>query len=959
MGVLILRPTQEAAPAQLPIWSYFGFPNYPVGNTLPNEDTYLKARISTDGGDTWNSARVVSDMYNSTIVGVYNRVSNNNATVVLTTSGKQTFIYSTNDSMIWRKSPFSINYFGDFGLAELNGTFFIYTKNGTIYEIYTSVNGFNWTLSSTLAPAQMRFISRDGANLRSFVNTSSYTSSDGINWTLDSSWNSPQSVSVNSHGVVNVPQKLGNVWLVAYKGNTTTILSVTYVVTTFKRSIDNGATWSTVIPHNGDYLEDEFFNSWLLEVNHNEFIYKFDGVVNNNNVQVIITSTDGLTWTESDSLSGELSLTKTLPMSSYSYISGIQDNTNNHHVVQSSFNSAVYLSNDNIMWAEYSIPKMGVYDVRLGLYTKDSPYNTNNPINQNALSTNYFAFTNDYAREIKSSQDGDQFVGNGLISDIRVHSAIYDNGRWMVWGDNSANYTQPFGISYDDGVTWYTDSFTESRTPYPSYIPLSKVGSLIYTALNTTSPPMKILFNNGGSWITDSNIGEACILNDFTITNSAKTVVYGSNDGITWALKTTPYFPGNNYLQRATNPNNITKQTFVNGTSTVYVSLDAGASWTSSTVTFATSSIWVGNAFNTSYNTYVVLANNGDVGLLYANNLFSKTVRIPGATSTWSSLTSGNGIYVAMRMIQSGSPASQCAISNDGWTWTDSNMPSSQYWYRVGFGRLNGLFTGYGFIALVDGSDIYATSLDGITWNQYNLPVTKTWRGIAYGNNTWAILADDGTVLLSQYGVSGTWTQYNVGVAQTWNRIEFNAFQQDNMPHRIVQISNNKPAIVFSQNANMGYAYRDVFDNWHYNFNLTSVGDRFSNRNALYANGSLYLYSGNVVISTTDYTTHTTNTLVGPGYVDFYQTMAYMNNTFFAVGDFGGTKKVMYSTDGITWTACPQPYPGVTFSKFFILPTKILAFDYSSTATAWTNNGTTWNLLPYLGEDISAIASKL
>ena len=106
------------------------------------------------------------------------------------------------------------------------------------------------------------------------------------------------------------------------------------------------------------------------------------------------------------------------------------------------------------------------------------------------------------------------------------------------------------------------------------------------------------------------------------------------------------------------------------------------------------------------------------------------TQRTLPASANWTSVTYGNGVFVAV----AGSPATIAATSTDGVSWTQRTLPVSAYWRSVTYG--NGVF-----VAVASSSAIAATSTDGVSWTQRTLPVSASWFGVTYGNGVFVAVA--------------------------------------------------------------------------------------------------------------------------------------------------------------------------------------------------------------------------
>ncbi len=119
------------------------------------------------------------------------------------------------------------------------------------------------------------------------------------------------------------------------------------------------------------------------------------------------------------------------------------------------------------------------------------------------------------------------------------------------------------------------------------------------------------------------------------------------------------------------------------------------------------------------------------------------TARTLPSSQNWSSVTFGNGIFLA---VSSGSNVA--ATSSNGTTWTARTLPSSQQWSSVTFG--NGIF-----VSVATSSNVAATSPDGINWTSRTLPSVSGWRTVGYGNGIFVSLGG-GAVASSQDSI--IWT---------------------------------------------------------------------------------------------------------------------------------------------------------------------------------------------------------
>ena len=72
------------------------------------------------------------------------------------------------------------------------------------------------------------------------------------------------------------------------------------------------------------------------------------------------------------------------------------------------------------------------------------------------------------------------------------------------------------------------------------------------------------------------------------------------------------------------------------------------------------------------------------------------------------------------------------------WPWTQRTLPASTNWSSVTYG--NGVF-----VAVATGtSNVAATSPDGVTWTQRTLPAGTYWSSVTYGNGIFVAVAGSG-----------------------------------------------------------------------------------------------------------------------------------------------------------------------------------------------------------------------
>ena len=264
--------------------------------------------------------------------------------------------------------------------------------------------------------------------------------------------------------------------------------------------------------------------------------------------------------------------------------------------------------------------------------------------------------------------------------------------------------------------------------------------------------------------------------------------------------------------------------------------------------------------------------------------IMSQQVRADGTTWTarsaaeanpWSSVTFGNGTFVAV----SNNGTNRVMTSTDGITWTPRSVPASS-WASVTYG--NGVFVAVaGF-----GTDRIMTSPDGVTWTPRGSS-TDSWAGITFGNNTFVAVATMGTnrVMTSTDGI--TWTNRSVptGGIQGWSAVTWG-----NNKFVAISFTGFNDRVMTSPDG-VTWTYAQAIHNG--NWSSIAYGN-----NLFVATASNSGSSSDYLMTSSDGTTWTPRTAAaGNGWAS----VVYGGGKFVAVAN-SGSNRVMTSTDGITWT---------------------------------------------------------
>ena len=234
--------------------------------------------------------------------------------------------------------------------------------------------------------------------------------------------------------------------------------------------------------------------------------------------------------------------------------------------------------------------------------------------------------------------------------------------------------------------------------------------------------------------------------------------VHYSNDGITWNATNPVGFVGGKIV--------FGNGLFVNvsnsgGSGRVFTSPD-GFIWTSRTA--ASNDTWSAITYGNGLFVAVASSYTAGGGIMTSPDGITWTLRVGVGGGGFTGVTYGAGTYVATK---TGSPGTM-VISYDGFTWSDqtTGISSLTVFYA------NGIFTtgkhystdgstwiaasspnfpvkitygnGY-FMAVTDTEIKYLYSVDGINWTADTPPNTSNFKGVAFGENTFVSVGSGGT----------------------------------------------------------------------------------------------------------------------------------------------------------------------------------------------------------------------
>ena len=295
--------------------------------------------------------------------------------------------------------------------------------------------------------------------------------------------------------------------------------------------------------------------------------------------------------------------------------------------------------------------------------------------------------------------------------------------RDTVYGETTAVYTAVTGTYSGTGASGAT--FNVIRNGWKYTVSINAAG-IDYERLETITIP-------------GSSLGGTDTVNDLIITITAVNSITGAilnfdQDG---------YGKGGVFVA-------------VGGTSSTAGSYsDNGVTWTASTMPSGTWNSVTYGLFDDQSSLQKVakfVAVASGTTSAYSSNGINWTGFALPTSATWSSVTYGNGRFVAIA-----SNSTTVAISLDGEVWDVTGTLTSTGFVSVSYG-------GGKFVAVKPGdSGAAAYSTDGgVTWTAVNLPSNVTWNSVTFGTNKFVATATDSNN--GAYSLNGiAWSAMTMG----------------------------------------------------------------------------------------------------------------------------------------------------------------------------------------------------
>jgi hypothetical protein len=291
---------------------------------------------------------------------------------------------------------------------------------------------------------------------------------------------------------------------------------------------------------------------------------------------------------------------------------------------------------------------------------------------------------------------------------------------------------------------------------------------------------------------------------------------------------------------------------------------------------------------------FVAVGNNGKTA--YSTNIKNWTASTMPSADSWSSVTYGNGKFVAVTYNND-----KAAYSTNGINWTASTMPSVDNWSSITYG--NGKF-----VVVAKGGTNAAYSIDGINWTASILPNRTDyssysyWSSVTYGNGKFVAVADGSdTAAYSTDGIN--WTASTMNSSHSWSSVTYG----------------NGKFVAF---------------------------EKFGGRVAYSTNGI-------------NWTGAAVQSLTGSDYVTDFTTGTYGDGKFIVAAANGNRSKAFYSTNAIDWTITDIPanvlWSSVIYgSGNFIVFGSDGNFAYSTDIITWSREWlpsvNNWTRITYGGD---------
>lgn len=347
------------------------------------------------------------------------------------------------------------------------------------------------------------------------------------------------------------------------------------------------------------------------------------------------------------------------------------------------------------------------------------------------------------------------------------------------------------------------------------------------------------------------------------------------------------------------------------------------------------------------------ITNNGTVavtlfsgtaqGAITSNGTNWQLVALP-VSDTWSSITYGNGIFVAVS-----STTTNVISSPDGMTWALATS--------VLTGAVNIAYGNSTFVAIQYGNSVGATSPNGINWTLMSMPSSQAWQALTFGNGIFVCCAFDTTI--AAYSSNGTtWTTSTMTTTSQWWSITYGGGLFVCVSNGAATINTSPDGINWTAQAWDNDDYTSIcYGNGMFMACATSGDNEFSTNGIANTYGTTLSYTGAsgitylptsglfiIVFSTgvLSVSSPTASVWTANNYAQQYACGAYGNSTYVILSN--NNSNAFISSTGSTWKQIPLPVSQI-WSSIIWGGRIFVAFPVTGTTGMVSLNGVEWTLI--------------
>ena len=504
------------------------------------------------------------------------------------------------------------------------------------------------------------------------------------------------------------------------------------------------------------------------------------------------------------------------------------------------------------------------------------------------------------ADRVMTSPDGITWTARSAAGDDDGwNSVTYGNGTFVAVAcrnTDNCHSTDPTTIMYStDGINWstveedYLNGWNDVTYGNGTFVAVSYDGFY------------NVLLSDGALNLNNTEVSDVLIMEGKTLRSSSSIEVNGNlinrgkitNNGTTTLAGSSKNLDAQSVTSADPNIGRVVitgSYTALSTTTTDNLTIESGGSLTAPASTLSINGDYINNGsfidgggvtkmIGADMNIAGDLTDTSALGDIVINpniNLDWQEYAAAGDNDYWTSVTYGNGTFVAVGYCN-GTTYTECVMTSpDGITWTArSAAGDNDGWSSVTYG--NGTF-----VAVGSSGDRVMTSPDGITWTARSAAGNDdTWQSVTYGNGTFVAVGSSGDrVMTSTDGIN--WT------TRTNEDIDQNAVAYGNGTFVAVGGYITPNNVAYSTNNGVTWTAVD-----------TGRAEMWSD--VIYANDMFVAVGGHLsgynITTSPDGINWTPVTL---SFDNVFSDVTYADGMFVAVGSYNDP--IATSPDGINWT---------------------------------------------------------